>query len=70
MTQKRKLSDEERRNVHQHSRVFGGILIRMGRAYVAAIKAPNREENAGAEDRFFDALEDLVTVVAESGALD
>ena len=34
-------------------------LIRIGRWYVAAVKAPNREKNQQAEKEFADALLDL-----------
>jgi hypothetical protein len=63
---KRVLTAEAKAEIEQKSRAIGGILIRLGRAYVAAVRAPSREENVQAEERFFDALNDLATICIES----
>ena len=50
-----KLSERDQKIVRR----FGEILLRGTRAFVAAVRAPSRQENEMAEERFFKALEDL-----------
>lgn len=65
----RKLSIEEKRQIERRARVVGDIILRGSRAFIAASRAPSRSENAQAEDRFFDALADLVIMFLESDEL-
>lgn len=62
----RKLTDQQKEKVREKSRVIGDIILRGGRALIAALRAPSRQENEQAEERFYSALEALVIEVFES----
>jgi hypothetical protein len=62
----RKVTAEEKQKIVDRTRIIGGTLVRLGRAYRECLLAPNREENSAQEQRFYDALNDLVILILES----
>jgi len=67
MSRGRQLSESDKEAVQAKSRKVAEILIRGGRAYIAAVRAPSRAENVQAEDRFIAAVEDFAIFCIESG---
>ena len=61
------MTTEERERIRQKTAEIAPLLIRLGRSYVAAVRAPNMQENEHANQRFEDTLNSLVILCVESG---
>lgn len=66
----RKLSELEKRVIEDRVPIITDLVVRLGRNYLAAIRAENRGQNEGAHARFENALFELVVFITESGVFD